>query len=68
VGLALHPGVKRFGDNCGQKLVDYVGDVPSDPTLCVMAGFPKSDAWAKGQRSIVCAAMSKGERWSSIHS
>lgn len=64
-----YPGevaLKRFGDNCGHKFFDYAPDIPDGPTFKVAAGFPNEQAWANRDRSVVCAAISKGERWSSI--
>ena len=64
-----YPGedrLKKFGDNCGRKFFEYAPDIPDGPTFAVAIGYPKPDAWANGHRSIVCAAISKGERWSSI--
>lgn len=64
-----YPGeeaLSRFGDNCSHKLFDYAPDLPDGPVFRVAVGYPRADAWANGQRSVVCAAISKGERWSSI--
>jgi len=64
-----YPGeeaLSRFGENCSHKLFDYAPDLPDGPVFRVAVGYPRADAWANGQRSVVCAAISKGERWSSI--
>jgi hypothetical protein len=64
-----YPGeeaVKRFGDNCGRKFFEYAPEIPEGPTFRVAVGYPRAQAWANGDRTVVCAAMSKGERWSSV--
>jgi len=64
-----YPGeeaLKRFGGNCGREFFDYAPNVPDGPTFKVEISYPKSDAWSNGNRSIVCAAISKGERWAPI--
>jgi hypothetical protein len=64
-----YPGddaLKRLGDNCGRKFFEYAPDIPEGPTFKVAFGYPRAEAWANGDRSFVCAAISKGERWSSI--
>jgi hypothetical protein len=44
--------------DCGSKFFDYAPDSPEGPVFGV--------AWANGERTIVCVAMSKHERWSSL--
>jgi len=64
-----YPGeekLSRFGDNCSTKLFDYAPNLPDGPVFRVAIGYPVEDAWKNGQRSVVCAAISKGERWSSL--
>lgn len=64
-----YPGdeaLKRFGASCSQKLFDYAPDLPDGPVFQMLTGYPNSDAWANGDRSVICVAQSKGERWSSI--
>ena len=64
-----YPGdvaLKRFGDNCGGKFFEYAPDIPEGPIFKVAIGYPRAEGWANGDRSVVCAAISKGERWSSI--
>jgi hypothetical protein len=62
-----YPGdeaLRRFGANCGRELSAYS---PSpDLQFDVITGYPKSDAWADGARSIVCVAQANGERWAPI--
>ncbi len=58
--------LKRFGENCRHEWSDYVPDLPAGPTIDVAAGHPWKYASANGHRSVVCAAISEGERWSSI--
>jgi hypothetical protein len=42
----------------GSKLFDYAPNLPEGPVFRI--------AWANGDRSIVCVAMSEHERWSSL--
>jgi hypothetical protein len=44
--------------DCGSKFFDYAPNSPEGPVFRV--------AWAKGDGSVVCVAMSKHERWSSL--
>jgi hypothetical protein len=44
--------------DCGSKFFDYAPNSPDGPVFRI--------AWANGDRSIVCVAMSKHERWSSL--
>jgi hypothetical protein len=64
-----YPGdeaLRRFGGNCGRELTAYVPS--SDLDFDVITGYPKSDAWADGARSVVCVAQARGERWAPIRS
>jgi hypothetical protein len=64
-----YPGddaLKRLGDNRGRKFFEYAPDIPEGPTFKVAIGYPRAEGWANGDRSFVCAAISNGERWSSI--
>jgi Septum formation len=64
-----YPGdeaMQRLGDNCGRKFFEYAPNIPDGPTFKVAIGYPRANAWSNGARSLVCAAISKGERWSSI--
>jgi len=58
--------LKRFGENCRHEWSDYVSDLPAGPTIDVAAGHPWKYVSANGHRSVVCAAILEGERWSSI--
>lgn len=58
--------LKRFGDNCGQKLLEYAPHIGDGPTYSVAVGYPRAEAWATGDRTVVCVAMSKGQLWSPI--
>ena len=44
--------------DCGTKFFDYAPNSPEGPVFRI--------AWANNDRSIVCVAMSKHERWSSL--
>jgi hypothetical protein len=44
--------------DCGSKFFDYAPNSPEGPVFRI--------AWANGDRSIVCVAISKHERWSSV--
>jgi Domain of unknown function (DUF4190) len=44
--------------DCGSKLLDYAPNSPEGPVFRV--------AWANGDRSLVCLAISEHERWSSL--
>jgi hypothetical protein len=44
--------------DCGPEFFHYAPNSPEGPVFRV--------AWANGERSIVCVAMSKHERWSSL--
>lgn len=64
-----YPGdeaLKRFGHSCGEKFFEYAPNIPDGPTFPVIVGHPTAEAWTQGDRSIICVAMSKGERWASI--
>jgi hypothetical protein len=53
-------------DECGPKFFDYAPNSPEGPTFRVAVAYPTSDAWAKGDRSVVCVAISEHERWSTL--
>jgi hypothetical protein len=64
-----YPGedsLKARGDDCGPTFFDYAPNSPEGPTFRVAVGYPSADGWANGDRSVVCVAMSKHERWSSL--
>lgn len=64
-----YPGdvaLTRFGDGCGPTFFDYAPDAPDGPTYPLTVGYPTAQGWANGDRSVVCVAMSKGERWASV--
>jgi hypothetical protein len=44
--------------DCGSKFFDYAPNSPEGPVFRI--------AWANGDRSFVCVAMSEHERWSSV--
>jgi hypothetical protein len=54
------------GDKCGPTFFDYAPNSPEGPTFRVAVAYPSVDGWANGERSVVCVAMSKHERWSSL--
>jgi hypothetical protein len=65
----VYPGevaLMAFGDNCGPEFLKYAPNSPEGPTFRVAVSYPSTTAWATGDRSFVCAAMSKHERWSSV--
>jgi hypothetical protein len=53
-------------DECGAKFFGYAPNSPEGPTFRVAVAHSPADAWANGRRSVVCVAMSKHERWSSL--
>lgn len=55
-----------FVDQCGPKFFDYAPNSPEGPTFRVAVAYPTADGWANGERSVVCVAFSKHERWSSL--
>ncbi|HKH50257.1 MAG TPA: septum formation family protein [Mycobacterium sp.] len=55
-----------FADRCGRKFFDYAPNSPEGPTFRVAVAYPTADGWANGERSVVCVAISKHERWSSL--
>ncbi|HEX7429940.1 MAG TPA: hypothetical protein VF328_24250, partial [Mycobacterium sp.] len=66
---SAYPGdqaFNAFGDKCGPEFFDYAQDAPEGPTFRVAVGYPTAEAWATGDRSLVCVAMSKQERSASI--
>jgi hypothetical protein len=67
--LQDYPGdeqLQRFGRNCGRELPEYAPDLSEATISGVAVGYPQPAAWADGERSVVCVAMSKGERWASL--
>jgi len=54
------------GDTCGPKFFEYAPNPPDGPVFAVAVAYPTAQAWANGDRSIVCVAMSRHERWSSL--
>ncbi len=64
-----YPGVdflRARVDDCGPTFFDYAPNSPEGPTFRVAVAYPSADGWANGERSVVCVAMSKHERWSSL--
>ena len=64
-----YPGEESLsarGDECGPTFFDYAPNSPEGPTFRVALAYPTADGWANGERSVVCVAMSKHERWSSL--
>jgi hypothetical protein len=59
------PAIAR-GDECGPKFFDYAPNSPEGPVFRVAVAYPTAQAWANGDRSVVCVAMSQHERWSSL--
>jgi hypothetical protein len=59
------PAMAR-ADECGRKFFDYAPNSPQGPTFRVAVAYPTADAWANGDRSLVCVAISEHERWSSL--
>lgn len=56
----------RLGEGCGGEFFDYAPNIPEGPTFRVAIGYPSAEAWQNGNRDVVCAAISKAERWASI--
>jgi len=54
------------GDECGPKFFHYAPNPPEGPTFRVAVAYPPPDGWANGDRSLVCVAISRHERWSSV--
>jgi Domain of unknown function (DUF4190)/Septum formation len=66
---ATYPGeepLRARGDECGPTFFDYAPNSPEGPTFRVAVAYPTADGWANGERSVVCVAVSKHERWSSL--
>jgi hypothetical protein len=66
---ATYPGdepPEARGDECGPQFFDYAPNSPEGPTFRVSVAYPTADGWANGDRSVVCVAISKHERWSSL--
>jgi hypothetical protein len=64
-----YPGEESLnarGDECGAAIFDYAPNSPEGPTFRVAVAYPTADGWANGERSVVCVAVSKHERWSSL--
>jgi hypothetical protein len=53
-------------EDCAPKFFDYAPNSPEGPTFRVAVAYPPADGWANGDRSVVCVAVSKHERWSSV--
>jgi hypothetical protein len=53
-------------DACGSKSFEYAPNSPEGPTFRIAVAYPTTQAWANGERSLVCVAISKHERWSSL--
>ena len=51
------PAIAR-GDECGPKFFDYAPNSPEGPVFRVAVAYPTAQAWANGDRSVVCVAMS----------
>jgi hypothetical protein len=54
------------GNDCGPRFFDYAPNSPEGPVFQVAVAYPTARAWATGDRSVVCVAMSGHERWSSL--
>jgi hypothetical protein len=68
-GAAPYPGdqpAMARADECGPKFFDYAPNSPEGPVFRVAVAYPTTQAWANGERSVVCVAMSEHERWSSL--
>jgi Domain of unknown function (DUF4190)/Septum formation len=64
-----YPGeepLRSRSDECGPTFFDYAPNSPEGPTFRVAVAYPTADGWANGERSVVCVAISKHERWSSL--
>ena len=59
------PAMAR-GEDCGPKFFDYAPNSPEGQVFSVALAYSTAQAWANGDRSVVCVAMSKHERWSSL--
>jgi hypothetical protein len=59
-------GAVARADDCGPKFADYAPNSPEGPVFRVAVAYPPTQAWANGDRSVVCVAMSQHERWSSL--
>jgi hypothetical protein len=53
-------------DACGSKFFEYAPNSPEGPVFAVAVAYPTTQAWANGERSVVCVAISKHERSSSL--
>jgi hypothetical protein len=53
-------------DDCGPKFLEYAPNSPEGPVFQVAVAYPTAEAWADGDRSVVCVAMSAHQRWSSL--
>lgn len=66
-----YPGeeaLERLGASCGSKLFGYAPNLPDGPVFTVSVGYPQAGTWADDNRSVVCVAVPKNERWQSIRS
>jgi Domain of unknown function (DUF4190)/Septum formation len=64
-----YPGeepLRARSDECGPTFFDYAPNSPEGSTFRGAVAYPTADGWANGERSVVCIAMSKHERWSSL--
>ena len=59
------PAMAR-GEDCGPKFFDYAPNSPEGQVFSVALAYSTAQAWANGDRSVVCVAVSKHERWSSL--
>jgi hypothetical protein len=59
------PAMAR-AEYCGSKFFDYAPNSPEGPVFRVAVAYPTAQAWANGDRAVVCVAVSGHERWSSI--
>jgi hypothetical protein len=53
-------------DACGPTFFEYAPNSPEGPTFQLAVAYPTTHAWANGERTLVCVAISKHERWSSL--
>jgi Septum formation len=53
-------------DACGPKFFEYAPNSPDGPVFTVAVAYPTAQAWANGDRSVVCVAVSTDERSSSL--
>ena len=66
---AHYPGARPAmapADDCGPKYFEYAPNSPEGPVFQVAVAYPIAEAWANGDRSVICVAMSAHQRWSSL--